>query len=97
MVSTPGFAMKFTWKGKWKEGEVTVEAQTAKELEEALGQLKTLGSLKGATNEDKNFPEIPNMLGCTGAVRAIMETDWAKQPRTMAEIKKVLEANNIFF
>jgi hypothetical protein len=89
--------MRFTWKGKWKEGEVTVEAQTAKELEDALGQLKALAGLKGVSSEYQNFPQIPSMLGCTDAVRALMETDWGSQPRSMGEIKKVLEANQLYF
>jgi len=89
--------MKFTWKGKWKEGEITVEAQTAKELADALGELETMAKLKGASSEGESLPEIPAVLGCTDAVRVLMETDWGKQPRTMNEIKKALETNGLYF
>jgi len=87
--------MKFTWKGKWKAGEVSVETQSARELLEALKELETLAETKEGENRD--IPKIPSMLGCTDAVRLLMEDAWAKQPKAMSEIREALEANELFF
>jgi hypothetical protein len=88
--------MKFTWRGRWKEGELSVEATTLDELENALKELDTKQLLK-SPDEIVCFPEIPSMLGCTDAVRTLMDNDWGKIPRTMTDIKSALESNQIFF
>jgi hypothetical protein len=89
--------MKFTWKGKWKEGEIIVEAETLEELNSALKELESLGRFQKTPSQSNYFPEIPSMLGCTDAVRMLMKAPWGKQPRSMSEIKKVLEVNALHF
>jgi hypothetical protein len=90
--------MKFIWKGRWKEGEIVIEAQTVEELEDALRELEPFDETKETASEDnQGLPKLPSMLGCTDAVRALMKANWGKQPRTMNEIKKALEANELYF
>jgi hypothetical protein len=75
-----------------------MEAETIEELGNALD---TLGNMHKGTHQAplnvSNIPEIPSMLGCTDAVRTLMETSWGKTHRTMTEIKSALEANQLFF
>jgi hypothetical protein len=33
-------AMKLTWKGKWRKGEILIEAESIKELDQALSDLE---------------------------------------------------------
>lgn len=92
-----GIALKFTWRGRWKEGEISVEAETLKELEAALAELEAASRLDSPANEKESYPEIPSILGCTDAVRALLEKDWGRKPRSMSEISKALEANQLYF
>ena len=92
-----GVALKFTWRGRWKDGEISVEAETLKELEAALEELGTVSKLDVQSNEKGSYPEIPSILGCTDAVRALLEKDWGRQPRSMSEISKALEVNQLYF
>jgi hypothetical protein len=90
--------LKFTWRGRWKDGEISLEATTIEELESALKKLDTRHKMPDQSKEDgANVPEIPSMLGCTDAVRTLMEKDWGKTPRTMTDIKSALETNQLFF
>lgn len=89
--------MKFTWKGRWSDGEITVEAESLKELEAALKGLGAAAKLGTMSVEKESYPEIPSLLGCTGAVRALLEKDWGKKPRSMSEIKQALEENQLYF
>ncbi len=89
--------MRFIWKGKWKEGEITVEAQTAKELDEAIKELKSLVEKDQTMDGGQQLPKIPSILGCTDAVRMLMRTSWGKKARALVEIKKALEKNELFF
>lgn len=90
--------MKFTWRGKWRDGEISVEAETIEELGNALDKLNSIHQEKHqASLSESNIPEIPSMLGCTDAVRTLMETSWGKAHRTMIEIKSALETNQLFF
>jgi hypothetical protein len=89
-------ALRFTWRGRWKDGEISVEAETLKELEAALAELGAVSKLTGS-NEGEPYPQIPSILGCTDAVRALFEKDWGRQPRLMSEISKALEANQLYF
>lgn len=75
-----------------------MEAQTVKELEEALKELGTFTEIEEAVEQNnQDFPKIPSMLGCTDAVRVLMEAEWGKQPRAMSEIKKAFELNELYF
>ena len=89
--------MKYTWKGRWRDGEITVEAENLRELEAALKELGTTTKSDTSPIGKENYPEIPSMLGCTDAVRALMEKDWGKKPRPMSEIKEALEENQLYF
>jgi len=90
--------MKFTWRGKWKNGEIVVEAETLQELNEALGMLSSAGELQGSlVSGELYIPQIPSVQGCSDALRAVMKTDWGRQPRSMKEIKKALDTNGLYF
>lgn len=89
--------MKYTWRGAWRKGEISIEAETLKELEEALKELGPVAELATPSNIAETLPDIPRMLGCTDAVRALMETDWGKKPRSMFDIQKALEGNGLYF
>ena len=88
--------MKYIWTGRWRKGELSIEAQTLEELTNALNELETVGEL-GAASGDSSCPEIPRMIGLTDAVRKLMGQDWGKQPRLMMEITKALKANEYHF
>jgi len=91
-------AMKFTWKGKWRKGEVIIEAESVQELDKALEELASRGEIQRIPREnDKRAPEIPQVQGCSDAIRALMKTDWGKQPKSMSEIKRALEVNALHF
>lgn len=91
-------AMKFTWKGKWRKGEVIIEAESIQELDNALKELASRGEILEILRErDQSAPEIPPVQGCSDAIRALMKTDWGKRPRSMSEIKMALEANALYF
>jgi len=91
-------AMKFTWKGKWRKGEIIIEAETFRELEDALKALSSKEEIQEVSEVDnKSIPEMPPVEGCSEAIRALMETDWGEKPRSMIEIKKALAANALYF
>lgn len=91
-------AMKFIWKGKWRKGEITIEAETFQELDKTLRELSASGEIQELPGVGKQgVPQIPSVRGCLDAIRALMETDWGKHPRSMNEIKKVLKANALYF
>jgi hypothetical protein len=89
--------MKFTWRGKWREGEITVEAETFEELERVLNELLLVKKETWEVNTNgEKFPHLPTGLGCSDAIRAIFRTDWGRFfPRSMAEINSALEANAV--
>lgn len=90
--------MKFTWKGKWRNGEIIIEAETLQELDNALRMLSSTGEIQEISEiKNQNIPKIPSMQGCADAIRTLMKTDWGKQPRSMNEVKMALEANALYF
>jgi hypothetical protein len=92
-----GVALKYTWKGRWRDGEITVEADNFRELEAALEELSNVRKVGTGSNAKVSYPQIPSILGCTDAVRALIESDWGKKPRPMSEIKHALEDNQLYF
>ena len=92
--------MRFTWKGKWKNGEITIEAETLEELSNTLNSLLSLGQVEELT-EGTSTQEIPALstgLGCTQAIRALLQSEWGRQqPRSMKEIESALQANALYF
>ena len=90
--------MKFTWKGKWRKGEIVIEAETLQELDNALRALSSRGKIQGISEiKSQSIPKISPSKGCANALRVLMETEWGKQPRSMKEIKGALEANALYF
>ena len=90
--------MKFTWKGKWRNGEIIIEAETFQDLDNALRRLLSTGEMEEISRvNNQSIPKIPSVQGCADAIRALMKTDWGKQPVSMSEIKKALEANALYF
>jgi hypothetical protein len=44
----------------------------------------------------QKYPKIPRTENCVEAILRILETDWGKwRPRTLAELKEALKANNL--
>jgi len=89
--------MKFTWKGNWKKGEIIVEAETLEELNSALDKLIPTEEAGVSPTEGGAHPTISGGLGCSDAIRALLKTDWGKEPRSMAEIEKALQTNALYF
>jgi hypothetical protein len=91
--------MRFTWKGNWKKGEITIEADTLDELNNALNQLFSLGEVEEYVEEigAKEAPALPVGLGCSDAIRTLLQSEWGRQPRSMKEIQNALEANALYF
>jgi len=86
--------MKFIWKGSWRNGEIFIEAQTLEELNKILDEL--FGS------SSRNLPQtitpvLPSGLGCSGAIKTLLASEWGKHPRGFAEIKNAFEANALYF
>lgn len=90
--------MRFTWKGNWRKGEIVIEAETLEELNDILDKLFPLSEAQATSQiRIEEFPTLPSGLGCSDALRALLQTEWGKQPRSMAEIKEVSEANALYF
>lgn len=90
--------MKFTWKGNWRSGEIVIEAETLEELNKAVDMLLSLN--KGQTTAQVGVEEIPKLssgLGCSDAIRTLLQSEWGKKPRYMAEIRNALETNALYF
>ena len=91
--------MRFTWKGSWKKGEITIEAETLNELNDMIDSLSSLGEVEEVPTE-VSHEEIPRLragLGCTNAIRRLLGGAWGRQPRSMNEIKDALETSALFF
>ena len=90
--------MKFTWKGKWRNGEVIIEAENIQELLTALSDLALEGDFQKISKDDEEtIPEIPSVQGCTEAIRTLMNSAWGRQPRSMNEIELALESKALHF
>ncbi len=96
--------MKLTWKGIWKKGEVTIEAETPEELLETLERLKSISDIEEPLKEEiiqteaVEIPEISGSVGCSEAIRTILQSPWGRrEPRTMKEITDILKTNALYF
>jgi len=90
--------MKLTWKGKYRNGEIVIEAETLEDLNNFLDRLFSLsGSQMMPEVINEEFPTLPSQLGCSDAIRTLLQTEWGEQPRSMVEIRKALEANALYF
>lgn len=90
--------MRFTWKGNWRKGEIIIEAETLEQLDATLDKVLSLSEIQESQKmKGEEFPKIRAGLGCSEAIRALLRTDWGKQPRSMNEIKEALETNALYF
>jgi hypothetical protein len=91
--------MKFIWKGRWKGGEITIEADSFDQLSAGIKMILANSDIDeiSSANEGGNIPQILRVKGCSESIKTLMETDWGKSPRLMAEVQKALEANGLFF
>ncbi len=89
--------MKLVWRGRWKGGEVSIEAETLEELNSLLAKLFLSTGSTDAQTTDRPFPLVPAGLGCSEAVLTLLGSEWGTQEKSMAEIRKALEANGLFF
>jgi hypothetical protein len=97
--------MRFTWKGKWKQGEITIEAETLDELKKSLDTLLSLGEVKESVEQvtaeegtTESYPALPTGLGCSEAIRQLLSTEWGRQqPRSMRDIENALQTNALYF
>ena len=89
--------MRFTWKGNWRKGRIIIEAETLEELNAILDKLFSLGEVQVFQTTSKDFPRLPSGLGCSDAIRTLLQTKWGKDHRSMAEIREALEANALYF
>ncbi|MEM3553817.1 MAG: hypothetical protein QXH40_06865 [Candidatus Bathyarchaeia archaeon] len=56
-----------------------------------------VSTVKEETPMEK-YPKIPTVENCSEAILKILESDWGKwRPRTLAELKAALAANNLHF
>lgn len=85
--------------------------ETIKELPSLMPSFsKALNHLKPAVSEvsvrtiaatvkemaAEKYPKLPKIEGCGEALLKVLESDWGKwRPRTLAELKEALEANEI--
>jgi uncharacterized membrane protein YheB (UPF0754 family) len=96
--------MRFTWKGKWKQGEITVEAESLEELDAAVNKFlaaeppNVTTSTVAETRVTEEYPSLTAGLGCSDAIRTLLQSEWGKkQPRSMSEIEKALQTNALYF
>ncbi|MCJ7632914.1 hypothetical protein MUP77_11055 [Candidatus Bathyarchaeota archaeon] len=90
--------MRFSWKGRWRNGEILIEAETLEELNSILDKL--FGSSETQATSQKVtsiIPVLPAGHSCSDAIRTLMASEWGKQPKSMAEIRNALEANALYF
>ena len=89
--------MRYTYKAKWRNGEITIEAECVEDLKSALQKIEEEAPIFKA-REPFEAPEIPGTLGCRDAIRGALRSAWGKsEPRTMKEIDEVLKVNALYF
>jgi hypothetical protein len=91
--------LRFKWTGKWRGGEIELEAETLDELNSNIDRLiSTNLSEPPSDSATSDFPVVPRETGCSEAIRKSLESDWGTiTPRSMVEITQVLEANGLYF
>ena len=103
--------MKINWKGRWKNGEVTLEVDSPSELISAIKTLENESDIKTMQDTQQNFtnnnigqvttlgkPQLTPGSGCSESVREMLQSNWGRQePRSMNEIIEVLEENALYF
>ena len=95
--------MRFIWKGKWKQGEITIETESLEELNATLKEFLVAepSNVTASTTAETQITEYPSLaagLGCSDAIRTLLQSEWGKkQPRSMSEIEKALQTNALYF
>lgn len=95
--------MKLSWKGRWKNGEISVEVDSVEELVNILKELEpTEPFVPQETDTPRTSivkrPQVSGKLGPSDAIREILNSPWGKkEPRTMSEIMEVMGANALYF
>ena len=89
--------MRFTWRGPWRKGEILIEAESLTELNSLIDSLFSSEETRTHQLEETEGPTLPPELGCSDALRELMRSEWGTQPRTMSELKQVLESNALYF
>jgi hypothetical protein len=70
--------MKFMWRGNWRKGELLIETETLEELEAVMDKIFAQnGTL--TTQAISSVPLLPAGLGCSDAVRTLLESDWTSR------------------
>jgi hypothetical protein len=101
--------MRYMWKGAWKSGEVTVEAEDPMELEEGIKNLAKIEGFQDMTSQvNTNIPSNSNLAAhqetpiitktdCGDAIVEALTSEWGKKPRKISEIRETLESNARYF
>jgi hypothetical protein len=89
--------MRFSWRGPWRKGEILIEAESLAELTSLIDSLISSGETPSPQREEAAVPILPPELGCSDAIKELIGSEWGIRPRTMAELKKVLESNALYF
>jgi hypothetical protein len=89
--------MKLHWTGRWKCGEITLEAETIEELTSLIEKLYSVSQSPANQPPNRPFPLLPAGLGCSEAILTVLGSDWGQSEKSMAEIREALEANGLFF
>ena len=90
--------MKFVWKGKWRKGEITIEAESFEELDAALNALPlNEDDDENSRINNQAIPQISRVKGVANVIRTLMDTDWGETPRLMIQIQEAAEGNGLYF
>lgn len=101
--------MRYMWKGAWKSGEVTVEAEDPMELEEGIKNLAKVEGFQDMTSPvNTNIPTNSNLdtihetptitaTDCGDAIVEALGSEWGKKPRTISEIREAFEHNARYY
>jgi len=102
--------MRYIWKGVWKGGEVTVEADDPLELEEGIKGLAkidgfqdrasfTAGSVPSETQQQtiEQRPKLEGNVQCSEAIRQALKSEWGRRPRTISDLRGLFEQNALYY
>jgi hypothetical protein len=48
-------------------------------------------------SSEEKYPTIEKVSQCSNAIEAILSTEWGKTPRSISELRKAMEANEIHY
>ena len=98
---------KLAYDASWNGGRIHVEADSLSELNQVIQELREIGRL-GAdagvqaenyqVNGSAGYPPLSGDLGCSGAIRTLLASDWGKtEPRTESELTEAMKASAIHY